>query len=126
MGGADPNLADLAVFGTLRAVEVRNTTMEKHENITIMILLDDPPFRFRLRSNRMLLGSGIRRNLRGPNPLSSRALVRYTEDLDSRVCAQGSETHKVIMQETELKPWYDRMAARVGERSCARTGRTAE
>jgi hypothetical protein len=125
MGGADPNLADLAVFGTLRAVEVRNSTM-KNASLAIMILLNDPPFPFRPWLKKVLLGSESRMDLRGSQPLSSRALARGPENLNSRVCAQGSETHKVIMQETELKPWYDRMASRVGERSCARTGRTAE
>jgi hypothetical protein len=71
MGGADPNLADLAVFGTLRAVEVRISTM-KNASLTIMILLNDPPFPFRPLLKKVLLGSEIRMDLRGPQALSLR------------------------------------------------------
>jgi len=100
----------------------------KNASLTIMILLNDPPT-VSVSTVVEKGAAGVRDphgSERPTSSLSSRALARGPENLNSRVCAQGSETHKVIMQETELKPWYDRMASRVGERSCARTGRTAE
>jgi len=59
MGGDKPNLADLAVFGTLRAV-------------------------------------------------------------------QESPTQEFVMSETPIRPWYERMEGKVGERSGSRVARLAE
>jgi len=57
LGGSNPNLADLCVFGTLRSLE-------------------------------------------------------------------GFATHREILAETEVGPWYERMGTAVGARNCARTSRT--